>query len=284
MNSKSKSLFQLHIAVLLFGLSGLFGKLVHLSPLSIVFGRVLFSSVFLLLIIVNLKKKLKLNQSSHYICLVIMGIILSVHWFAFFKSIQVSTIAVGLSTFSTFPIFVTFLEPFFFRERLKFRDIVLALIAFMGVLIVVSRVDAYSNIIEGALWGIASGLTYGVLSIINRKYVKEYSSLVITFYEQVIAALALAPFILVQRPVFQTGDILLLALLGVVFTAVSHSLFIGGLKHIRAHAAGIISSLEPVYGIIFAALFLGELPSFRELFGGAIIIGTGFYSMIKEEK
>lgn len=284
MNSRCKSLFQLHIAVLLFGLSGVFGKLINLPPLSIVFGRVLFSSIFLLIIIGYLKKSLKLNERVHYIYLVIMGIILSVHWFSFFKSIQVSTIAVGLITFSTFPVFVTFLEPFFFKERLRLRDIILALLTFLGVLVVVPGVSVYSNIIEGAFWGTASGITYAVLSIINRKYVREYSSLVISFYEQAIAALVLAPFILVRRPVFQTENIILLLLLGIVFTAVSHSLFIGGLKNIRAQTASIISSLEPVYGIVFAALLLGELPSLRELFGGVIILGTGFYSMIDEKK
>lgn len=76
----------------------------------------------------------------------------------------------------------------------------------------------------------------------------------------------------------------LLVLLGVVFTGVAHSLFIGGMKHVRAQTAGIIASLETVYGIISAALLLGEIPSLRELAGGAIILGTAAYSTLRSSK
>ena len=78
-------------------------------------------------------------------------------------------------------------------------------------------------------------------------------------------------------------DILLLIILGIVFTAISHTLFINGLKNIKAQTAGIISSLEPVYGIIFALFIIGEVPTLREVLGGIIILGTAFYSTIKSQ-
>ena len=72
-------------------------------------------------------------------------------------------------------------------------------------------------------------------------------------------------------------DIMTIILLGVVFTAVAHSLFISGLKNIKAKNAGIIALLEPVYGIIVAAFILKEYPSFRLLGGGMIILFAAFY-------
>ena len=76
----------------------------------------------------------------------------------------------------------------------------------------------------------------------------------------------------------------LIALLGVVFTGLAHSLFIGGMKTVRAQTAGIIASMETVYGIASAAVILGEIPSGREILGGCIILGAAFCSTMLSSK
>lgn len=281
MDARNKSLMEIHLAVFLFGVSGLFGKLLSLPSIIIVLGRVFFSSIFLLFLLLYMKKDIKLKEKKHYFYLIIMGIILAIHWTTFFQSIQVSTVAIGLLAFSTFPVSVTFLEPYFFKEHIKISNIVIAIVAFLGVMLVIPSFELGNSSTQGVLWGLVSGFTYAILSILNKKYVKEYSSAVIAFYEQFIAAIILIPFYFLQKPVFQLNDILLLALLGVVFTGISHLLFINGLKNIKAQTAGIISSLEPVYGIIFAAFLLSEIPSLREVLGGMVILGAVFYSTIK---
>jgi drug/metabolite transporter (DMT)-like permease len=281
MDTRNKSLIEIHLAVFLFGVSGLFGKLLSLPSIIIVLGRVFFSSIFLLFLLLYMKKDIKLKEKKHYFYLVIMGMILAIHWTTFFQSIQVSTVAIGLLAFSTFPVFVTFLEPYFFKEHIKLSNIVSAIVAFLGVMLVIPRFELGNSSTQGVLWGLVSGFTYAILSILNKKYVKEYSSAVIAFYEQFIAAIMLIPFYFLQKPVFQINDILLLALLGVVFTGISHLLFIKGLKNIKAQTAGIISSLEPVYGIIFVAFLLSEIPSLREVLGGMVILSAVFYSTIR---
>lgn len=279
-SSKTKSLMQIHLAVFLFGLSGLFGKLLFLPSIIIVLGRVFFSCSFLLILILLLKQTIKLNRKIDYIYLIAMGVILAIHWSTFFTSIQISTVAIGLLTFSTFPIFVTFLEPIFLKEKIMLADSLIAIVTFLGVILVIPKFELGDHLTQGVLWGIASGFTYAILSMFNRNYVKEYSSLVIAFYEQFIATIVLIPFFFWQKPVLHLKDIVLLILLGVVFTGISHSLFINGLKNVKTQTAGIISSLEPVYGIIFAALLLWELPTLREILGGIVILSTVSYSTI----
>lgn len=281
MNAENKNLMQIHFAVLLFGLSGLFGKLLLLPSTIIVFGRVFFSSIFLFVIMFYLKRNIRLKDKSHYFYVLIMGLILAVHWTTFFKAIQISTVAIGVLTFSTFPVFTTFLEPYFFKEKIKLKDVIIAIITFSGVIFIVPRFELGNNLTQGVLCGIVSGFAYAVLSMMNRKYVKEYSSLLIAFYEQAVAAVLLIPSLFIEKAAFTPKDIVLLVLLGTVFTGISHSLFINGLKSIRTQVAGIISSLEPVYGIIFAAFLLGEIPNSREILGGVIILSTVFYSTIK---
>jgi drug/metabolite transporter (DMT)-like permease len=276
-------LFEIHIAVFFFGLAGLFGKLVNQPPTVIVFGRVFYAMAFLLPALWLRRQSLRLNRSRDYLALLLQGFILAVHWGTFFQSIQVSTVAVGLITFSTFPIFVTFLEPLFFNEKLRPADVFLALTTFSGVLLVVPAFSLDNTTTQGALWGITSGLTFALLSILNRKYARSYSSLVVAFYQDAAAAGFLLPFLFLPGPMITLQDMLLLALLGIVFTGVAHSLFIKGLATIKAQTASIIASLEPVYGILAAAILLAEMPALREIAGGVVILGAALYATARKQ-
>jgi drug/metabolite transporter (DMT)-like permease len=228
-----------------------------------------------------LKKDIRLSRKRDYLYLIMCGVVLAVHWSTFFQSIQVSTVAVGLLTFSTFPVFVTFLEPLFLREKLEIKDLIMALITFTGVAMILPDYKTGASVSQGVIWGLLSGFTYSILSILNRSFVKRYSGAVIAFYEQGAAFIIMLPLLFFESPVFNIEQILLLAMLGIIFTGVSHTLFISSLKTVKTQKAGIISCLEPVYGIIFSALLIGEMPGIREFIGGAIILGTAFYSTLK---
>jgi len=281
MKVRRKGLFEIHIAVLFFGLAGLFGKLILLPSTIIVLGRVFFATIFLYLVLLYLKQGIRLRRKQDYFFMALMGVILAIHWVTFFQAIQVSTVAIGLLTFSTFPVFVTFLEPLFFSERVELKDILVAFVAVIGVAIVIEEFEIKNSMTRGALWGIASGFTFAILSIMNRKYVKEYSSIIVAFYQDSIATVVLLPFLFLAAPVFRLNDILLLSILGVIFTGLAHTLFIKGLASVKAQKASIIASLEPVYGIIAAILLLGAIPTLRVVLGGVIILGAAFYATVK---
>ncbi len=276
MEKNTKALVSVHIAVILFGMAGLFGKLISQSPMIIVLGRVFFASLFLYLLLLMQRKPMTLSHSRDYLIFVLMGILLSVHWVTFFHAIQVSSVAVGLLTYATFPVFTTFLEPFFFREQLLKKNILLAFVTLGGVALVVPEYSFSNAITQGVLFGILSGVTFALLSLLNRKYAEQYSNLVIALYQDGIAALLLLPFLFILKPEFQSTDLLNLLLLGVLFTAVAHSLFIKALRNIRAQTASIIACLEPVYGIVIAAFILKEAPTIRVLGGGIVILGAAF--------
>lgn len=283
MNVKHRSLLEIHLAVFLFGLSGLFGKILALPAMIIVLGRAFFASAFLFILLLSFKKTIKLEQQKDYVFMLLIGMLLAIHWSTFFLSIQMSTVAIGLLTFSTFPLFVTFIEPYFFKEKILLSDIITVFVTFLGVILVIPEFEVGNHLTQGVLWGITSGFTYALLSILNRKYVGKYSSTVVAFYGQLNAAILLIPFLFLQKPIFQTNDILLLLVLGLIFTGISHTLFINGLRNIKTQTAGIISCLEPLYGIIFAAFLLGEIPTLKELAGGSVILAAVLYSTIKSK-
>jgi len=281
---KPRSLAEIHTAVVLFGLAGLFGKWLLLSPFIIVLGRVFFASLSLLLLFLLTKQDMRIPHPKDYALFVLLGFILAVHWVTFFKSIQISTVAVGLLSYSSFPVFTAFLEPLFFRERVKISAIFFALLCVIGIFLIIPRFDLSNSIYRGVLWGVFSGLTFSVLTILNRKLSQKYSSLLITFYQDFSATLFLLPFYFVLQPRLGHKEILLLLVLGIFCTAGSHSLFIKGMRHVPAQTAAIISSLEPVYGIVLALIFLKEIPNMRTVFGGIIILGTALVVTLKGEK
>jgi len=271
---KRHGMLEIHLAVLLFGLAGLFGKLLTLPAIVIVFGRTLFAALTLSAILCFSKIQLRAKSRQDQVALLLLGIILAIHWVTFFHSIQISTVAVGLITFSTFPLFVTFIEPYFFKEKLRRFDIITAGFVLLGLILVVPSFDFKNNVTQGAFWGTVSGFTFAVLSVLNRKYVSTYSSIVIVWYQNWIASLVLIPLLFYENFVLKPSDYALLAILGMVCTALAHGLFIRGLVHVKTQLASIIAGLEPVYGIIFAFILLGEVPAFRTLIGGGIILGT----------
>lgn len=271
-------LLQIHVAVLLFGLAGLFGKYIALPAALITLGRVLFAAVAIGIVMATTGRTFRLQSRRDCLLLPITGVVLAVHWAAFFQSIQVSTVAIGLISFATFPVFVTFLEPLVAHKRVQAIDVVLALLTLLGVAFVVPSTELSNNVTQGVLWGLLTAASFAVLSLLNRHYVRRYSSLVIAFYQDATAAVVLLPFLFIQQQPITLPDLALLAVLGIIFTALSHTLFIQGLTTVKAQTASIIASLEPVYGIVFAALLLAEIPTWRTLQGGAIILGVVLYS------
>ncbi|MBQ5754882.1 MAG: DMT family transporter, partial [Oscillospiraceae bacterium] len=130
--------------------------------------------------------------------------------------------------------------------------------------------------LAGVGWGLCSSFTYAVLSLLNRAFGRQggYSSAAICFYEQAFAALLLLPalWLVPARP---TGrELALVAVLGVVCTALAHTLFVASLKKVRVQTAGLVSGMESVYGILLAALLLGQAPTLRESLGCAIVLGA----------
>lgn len=267
-----------NIAVLLFGLAGLFAKWINLPAICITFGRVLFSSIALGIYILVRKQSFRIADRRDLFNLLCAGVILALHWWAFLESIQLSSVAVGTITFSSFPLFVTFLEPLLFHQKLKLRNVIIALIILIGVLITVPEFSLENQTFTGIFTGMISALAYAVLTLMNKRFSEKYSGTITAFYEQATAAVVLLPFYLSTGIRPSGSDLVLLLFLGVITTALAHTMFISSLRSIPAQLAGIFSSLETVYGILFALILLDEIPSVREVIGAVIIVGALIYA------
>jgi drug/metabolite transporter (DMT)-like permease len=100
-------------------------------------------------------------------------------------------------------------------------------------------------------------------------------------YQDLFAAMALLPFALAEWESVSVLDVLLLIVLGILCTAVAHSLFIAGMHGVPARTASTIACLEPVYGTLLAVLLLGERLTLRTVLGGAVILGVAFHATVR---
>jgi drug/metabolite transporter (DMT)-like permease len=281
MQSVRLSLLQIHLAVLLAGGAGLFAKVVTVSPAVITCARTFFGSLVLAIAAWVMGASLRISSGRDVSLLLLSGAMLAVHWFAFFVSIQVATVAIGLLAFSSFPLFVTFLEPVVFSERLRRFDVITSIVVVAGLVLVTPSWDLSNHLTQGLLWGIFGAFTFAVFSLLSRSSVKRYPTLTVSFYQQATACICAFPFAWQWNGPVPLRDVAMLIVLGVVFTGVAQALAVASLRHLRAQTVGVAYGLEPVYGILFASLLLNEQPSTRTLCGGALIVAAVVASSFK---
>lgn len=281
--NNKKSILFLHVAVMLFGFSGVLAQYVQVPAVLVAMGRVICSSLLLLAISLVKKDKLTLESKKDYALIIGTGVIMAIHWSSFFQAIQVSSVAIGTITFSTFPLFLTFMEPVVFKEKFRARSVISAVILLAGVYITVPEFSVENQVTVGILWGILCSFTYAIMTLGNRYFSKKYTGRIICLYEQGTAAIVLLPALWLVKVEWRPVDIAGVAAIGFVCTAIAYSLYVSAQKGVRAQTAGIISGMETVYGIIFAFVFLREVPTVRELIGGAVILGVALYSSLKAD-
>jgi drug/metabolite transporter (DMT)-like permease len=269
-------LIRANIAVVFFGLAGALGKLAMLPAPLIVLGRVVFAGATLLLVTRLRRVPLRARSTRDLAVLLLQGALLALHWTAFFQSINVSNVAIGLLSFSSFPVFTAAIEPVVLRQRPNALQVVAALLVIPGIYLLVPAFTLGNSATVGVLWGLLAGATFALLSVVNRWLGRSYPSMMISLYQDGTAAIILLPTLAFLGPaaLLSPRELVILAVLGVVCTALAHTLFIEGMRGITAQLASVLASLEPVWGIGFALILLHEIPSPRTLIGGAIILAA----------
>jgi drug/metabolite transporter (DMT)-like permease len=272
MNHRS-ALGALHIGALMFGLTGVFGKLAAASPSIIVFGRAAFAVIALAFFACFASNTAWQSlRGSDWRRLVLGGLLLAGHWVSFFISVKVAGVAIATLGFASFPAFTVVLEGLIFRERIRSNEIILVLLVSVGLVLVTPDFDLASQATLGLLWSVLSGLLFSLLSLTNRASSGRIPAVQAALCQNLVVAACLLPAAAPGLSSVTPLDWLWIGLLGVFCTGVAHSLFVASLAVIKARTAAMVFALEPVYGITFAWLLFTEQPTMRMLLGGALII------------
>ena len=205
----------------------------------------------------------------------ILGIFLMLNNFTFFYAFQHTTIANAVLTHYTAPILVAFLATAFLGEKLTARLITAIVVASAGLWILLNGF----NVIEGQVYGIAAGLlsavSYAIIIILSRSYAGQFSPVVLSFWANTFIVLMLLPFIR-TLPVHAWRSFLVM---GIVHSTIAPILYFKGLRTVTANRAAVLGYLEPVSAILFSMLFLNEKPGIYSVFGGILILFSGYVTI-----
>jgi drug/metabolite transporter (DMT)-like permease len=207
-----------------------------------------------------------------------------VHWYLFFETIKLSSVAVAVLTVYTAPVFLALLAPLFLPER-RSRIALAALVpAAVGLVLMSTWGSPATHARPLAIaTGIGAALTYALLVIGTKRLRARMGPVTITAWSYGIAALALSPFLARAGQVVPQGsELFYVLLLGIVFTALSGYLYVSLLAHVTAQAVGILAYLEPVSAAVLAWALLGQPLGRQVLVGGALVVAAGVLVVLRE--
>ena len=290
MQNKRTAYLQMHITTFLWGLTAILGKLISISELPLVWYRVLIVSVVMLFIpkIVENIKTLSFKKIS---TIGGIGIILTLHWVAWYGSIKFANASVAVSCIALISFFISVLEPIITKNAFNKSNLFFGIIVIPGILLINQSLDI--NLKFGFWLGILAAVLAAFFSIYNKKYTQEIEPNSITFIQMLSGFLFLSfclPFYLHFTkqlfPIPTSKDIILLMILSVVCTIIPYNLFLRALKATNAFTTSLINNLEPVYGVILAAIFLHENEQLNWKFyiGSVIIVSAVFLHAMFDRK
>ncbi len=263
----SAAQFRLQFIVLLWGFTGVLGKLIEVEAVPLVWFRVLVAAIVLYFILRI--RKINLNLSSKDLIILLgIGVVIGLHWMAFFGAIKVSNVAVALSTLSTGALFSALLEPLFFKRKIILSEIILAVVVSGCILLIYNASPDYWL---GIVLGIICSFLSALFSVLNGKIHTKFPAQKIMFFEMIGGWLIVCLFL----PFFDGfgsllevswKDLGLLILLGSLFTAYPMIESVSLMKYFSPFTILLNVNLEPVYGIILAYLIFGESEKMTPLF------------------
>ena len=274
-NDKLQAYLQLHLIVFIWGFTAILGALITIKADALVWYRMLFACIFLLLFIVLKKKSFKIPMKEFF-KLIFVGLLIAIHWVFFFKAIHISNVSLTLVVFSLGAFIASLLEPLFYGRKLLWYEV------FFGLLIVAALsllLQVEINYFEGMIYAFAS-LILGVLfTLVNGKLIKHHDSSVITFYEFLSGVFFITLYFLYQHQFtdnffkLTSKDWILILVLASVCTAYAFTASVKVMQKLSPYTVMLTTSLEPVYGIVLAYFIIGGKEKMSvEFYVGALII------------
>lgn len=256
-----KAFIQLHIAVLLAGLTGILGKLISLNAGLLVWYRLLLTAPSLWLLALIRKQSIRIDRRDIWRIFGI-GCIAALHWVAFYASIKYSNVSVGLLCFSAVGFFTAFIEPLVLRHRFDVAELFLGLLVIAGIFCIF-QVDRHYK--TGILIGLVSSLLGSLFPVLNKRILRRVPSETVTLYELSGGFLALTVLMPLYLFFFPAPSLVptwpdwgWLLILSWACTVLAFNLSMSALNRISAFTVNLSYNLEPVYGILLAFLLFRE--------------------------
>lgn len=288
MTQTQRAFLELHIAVILWGITAILGKIIDLPALTLVWWRVLLTCGFIVFVPQVWRDIRQMSPRLRWqLCGV--GIIVVLHWLTFYASIKLSSPSVALICMATTSFQSALLEPLIRGYKIRWYEVSLGLIIVPGMVYIAG--DLPDNMLMGLFVGIFSSVLVVIFSILNKTLVEKASPLSITLIELGGGNILLTALLPVFYTYYPTEPFLpswldwqYLFVLAFFCTNIAYYLSIRSLKHLSAFATNLTVNLEPIYGITLAWLLLGDNKNLNPSFywgASLILLAVLSYPLLK---
>ena len=283
--NERKSVLMNIVSMLIFGTIGIFRRYIPVSSAFLAFSRGLLGGLFLLIFIMVFHRTSKEKpEHSAIVGLVISGAVMGVNWMLLFEAYNHTTVAVATLCYYMQPTIVVLLSPIIFKERLKLKECICAIIAILGMVLVSGVIGGErlgTGNMSGILFGLGAAVFYSIVIIINKiiRGIEPYQKTVIQLFS---AGMVMIPYMLVKGGFYgvrlDLTTIILLFIVGLVHTGIAYVLYFGSMDGLRAQSVAILSYIDPVSALLFSAFLLKEPLNIVGIIGAIMIIGSAVIS------
>jgi len=261
----------MHLAVLLWGFTGVLGRAISLDAPVLVWYRMLLTALFMAIILFYRKQWVRIERRDIG-QLAIVGGLMGLHWVAFYGAIKFANISIALVCLSTASIFTSLLDPWVNKGKHDIKEVLLGSFALVGVYLIYRFQQFYGL---GIIFGIIAAILSSVFTVLNKRIANKYPARTMVFYEMStgwVFITLLMPFLIYYVPKTKIlpdapnlfgpnglhNDWLWLVILSLCCTVWAQSLALNALKRLTSFTVTLSVNLEPVYGILLAFLFYNE--------------------------
>lgn len=257
---KYKNYLLLHLIVFIYGFTAILGELISLDAAVITFYRtgIAAVSIFIITLFSKPKSPSKLN---HKISFMLVGLIISGHWIAFFEAIHQSNVSITLACLSSAALFTAFLEPLFFKRKLLVHEVLLGLLIIGGLALIFTFEFTY---VTGIILALIASFLGATFNTINGILIKKHDEKTISLYEMIGGGIGVLGYLFFSNKLTLSSltpegyDMLWVVILATICTAFAFVIGIAVMRELSPFTTTLAINLEPIYGIILALLIFGE--------------------------
>ncbi len=263
--------------------SGALGRYVQL-PVPVAIGaRAVLAFIALFLYCKWKGFSLKIERKDTLV-IFLSGVLMGVHWVAYFYALKLSNVAIGMLSIFTYPVITALLEPILLKTKFQLVHLLLAFLVLAGMYFLSPSLDFENSYTIAIGFGVFSALAYALRNILMKRKVSKYNGSMLMTYQTAIVGVLLFPFLFSVTSNTLLGQWEILVALAVLTTAIGHTLFLMTFKHFNITTVSILSSVQPVYGILLGAIFLSEIPKGTTILGGILILSSVVIESVRSKK
>ncbi|PKL03746.1 MAG: EamA family transporter [Synergistetes bacterium HGW-Synergistetes-1] len=278
---------KLVLVMVIWGSLGVFTRSIPLSALSLAFLRALIA-LPVLFAVLKMKKteKVEWRLLKPYI---ISGSLLGFGWLTLFYGYKHTSISSAVIIYNMCPVYVMIAAPLLLKETISKIQIAVVFFSFLGLFMIVGQNLSEGYGYLGMALSAVSGMLYATIILINRSIRSRVDNQTGTFVQISAAMIVLLPFVLAEGNILTVRDldaaaVIYTILLGVLHTGIVYTIFFSLTTQMKYLEIVLYSYLEPLFGILFSVIFIGEKLTVLQIIGGILILGSTYIGEILKDK